>query len=44
MGAEHKKFLAELRTAFTTVKTIRPEATRTGSTETYVFAPGLKHL
>src|SRR5713101_4274811 len=27
MGAEHKKFLAELRTAFTTVKTIRPEAT-----------------
>ena len=43
MGAEHKKFLAELRAAFTTVKTTRPEATRKGSAETYVFATGLKH-
>lgn len=43
MGAEHKKFLAELRTAFTTVKTTRPEATRKGSAETYVFAAGLKY-
>jgi 23S rRNA (uridine2552-2'-O)-methyltransferase len=42
MGPEHKQFLAELRTAFTTVKTTRPEATRKGSAETYVFAAGLK--
>ena len=42
MGAEHKKFLAELRAAFTTVKAVRPEATRKGSAETYVFAAGLK--
>jgi 23S rRNA (uridine2552-2'-O)-methyltransferase len=44
MGAEHKRFLAELRAAFTTVKTTRPEATRKGSAETYVFAAGLKHV
>jgi 23S rRNA (uridine2552-2'-O)-methyltransferase len=43
MGAEHKRFLAELRAAFTTVKTTRPEATRKGSAETYVFATGRKH-
>ena len=42
MGPEHKKFLAELRTAFTTVKATRLEATRKGSAETYVFATGLK--
>jgi 23S rRNA (uridine2552-2'-O)-methyltransferase len=42
MGAEHKKFLAELRVAFATVKTTRPEATRKTSAETYVFAAGLK--
>ena len=42
MGPEHKKFLAELRAAFTTVKTTRPAATRKGSAETYVFAAGLK--
>jgi 23S rRNA (uridine2552-2'-O)-methyltransferase len=42
MGAEHKRFLAELRAAFATVKTTRPEATRKGSAETYVFAAGLK--
>jgi 23S rRNA (uridine2552-2'-O)-methyltransferase len=42
MGAEHKRFLVELRTAFTTVKPTRPEATRKGSAETYVFATGLK--
>ncbi|MBI3795532.1 MAG: RlmE family RNA methyltransferase [Deltaproteobacteria bacterium] len=43
MGAEHKQVLAELRATFTTVKTTRPEATRKGSAETYVFATGLKH-
>ena len=42
MGPEHKKFLAELRTAFATVKTTRPEATRKGSAETYVLALGRK--
>jgi 23S rRNA (uridine2552-2'-O)-methyltransferase len=42
MGAEHKRVLAELRAAFPTVKTTRPEATRKGSAETYVFATGLK--
>ncbi len=42
MGPEHKKFLAELRAASTTIKTTRPEATRKGSAETYVFATGLK--
>jgi 23S rRNA (uridine2552-2'-O)-methyltransferase len=42
MGSEYKAFLAELRTTFTTVKVTRPEATRKGSAETYVFATGLK--
>ena len=40
MSPEYKTFLKELRTRFTTVKTTRPEATRKGSAETYVFAIG----
>jgi 23S rRNA (uridine2552-2'-O)-methyltransferase len=42
MGPEYKKFLLEMRALFATVKTTRPEATRKGSAETYVFAAGLK--
>jgi 23S rRNA (uridine2552-2'-O)-methyltransferase len=42
MGPEHKKFLVELRVAFTSVKTTRLTATRKGSAETYIFATGLK--
>jgi 23S rRNA (uridine2552-2'-O)-methyltransferase len=42
MGPEYKTFLVELRAAFTTVKTTRPEATRKGSAETYIIATGLK--
>ncbi len=44
MGAQYKPFLTELRAAFTTVKVTRPEATRKGSAETYVFATGLRNL
>lgn len=42
MGTEYPTFLAELRAAFTTVKIARPEATRKGSAETYVWATGLQ--
>lgn len=42
MGPEYKAFLAELHAIFTAVKATRPEATRKGSAETYVFATGLK--
>jgi 23S rRNA (uridine2552-2'-O)-methyltransferase len=42
MGQDHKKFLTELRAAFATMKTTRPEATRKGSAETYVLALGRK--
>jgi len=44
MGPEYKKFLLETRALFSTVKTTRPEATRKGSAETYVFATGRKRL
>jgi 23S rRNA (uridine2552-2'-O)-methyltransferase len=44
MGAEYKPFLAELRAAFATVKSTRPEATRKGSAETYVWATGMRNL
>lgn len=40
MGQEQRKLLAELRAAFTTVRTTRPEATRKGSAEMYVLATG----
>jgi 23S rRNA (uridine2552-2'-O)-methyltransferase len=40
MGAEYQTFLAELRAVFSTVKSTRPDATRKGSAETYVFATG----
>jgi 23S rRNA (uridine2552-2'-O)-methyltransferase len=42
MGSEYKAFLADLRATFTTVKATRPEATRKGSAETYVFTTGRK--
>jgi 23S rRNA (uridine2552-2'-O)-methyltransferase len=42
MGQEHKAFLAEVRTLFSSVRTTKPEASRKGSAETYVFAAGLK--
>ncbi len=42
MGAEYKAFLVELRAAFATVKPTRPEATRKGSAETYVWATGMR--
>jgi 23S rRNA U2552 (ribose-2'-O)-methylase RlmE/FtsJ len=44
MGPEHKAFLTEVRAAFTTVRTTRPEASRKGSAEMYVLATGLKKL
>jgi 23S rRNA (uridine2552-2'-O)-methyltransferase len=44
MGPEYKTFLSELRAAFSTVKTTRPESTRKGSAETYVLATGLRKL
>ena len=42
MGSEYKSFLTELRTCFTTVKATKPESSRKGSAETYVFAVGMK--
>jgi 23S rRNA (uridine2552-2'-O)-methyltransferase len=42
MGPEHRALLAELRPVFTSVKTTKPEASRKGSAETYVFATGFK--
>jgi 23S rRNA (uridine2552-2'-O)-methyltransferase len=42
MGAEHQRFLAQVRDAFATVKTTKPESSRKGSAETYVFASRLK--
>jgi len=44
MGSGYKALLTELRAAFTTVKVTRPEATRKGSAETYVFATGLRKI
>ncbi len=38
MGPEHQRFLTEVRGAFTTVRTTKPESSRKGSAETYVFA------
>ena len=40
MNEEYQPFVAELRTAFHTVKTSRPEATRKGSAEVYILAAG----
>ena len=42
MSAEYQPFVAALGTAFRTVKTSRPEATRKGSAEVYVLASGRK--
>jgi 23S rRNA (uridine2552-2'-O)-methyltransferase len=42
MGPEHKMFLTEVRAQFSSVKTTKPESSRKGSAETYVFAGGLK--
>ena len=42
MGQEHRQLLADLRAAFTTVRTTRPEATRKSSAEMYVVATGLQ--
>ena len=42
MSGEYQPFVAALRTAFRTVKTSRPEATRKGSAEVYVLASGRK--
>ncbi|MBI3757883.1 MAG: RlmE family RNA methyltransferase [Deltaproteobacteria bacterium] len=42
MGSEYKAFLAEVRALFSAVKTTKPESSRKGSAETYVFAAGLK--
>jgi len=42
MGQEHKAFLAEIRPFFSSVRITKPEASRKGSAETYVFAIGLK--
>jgi 23S rRNA (uridine2552-2'-O)-methyltransferase len=42
MGPEHKVFLAEVQAHFSSVKTTKPESSRKGSAETYVFASGLK--
>jgi len=44
MGSEYKAFLTELRATFTTVKVIRPEATRKGSAETYILATALRKV
>ncbi|MGE4089899.1 MAG: RlmE family RNA methyltransferase [Candidatus Binatia bacterium] len=44
MGPDYKRFLAELRIRFATVKATRPEATRKGSAETYVYATGFRSL
>ena len=44
MSAEYKPFVAALRTAFRTVKTSRPAATRKGSAEVYVLASGRKNM
>ena len=40
MNEEYQPFVAELRSAFQTVKTSRPEATRKGSAEVYILASG----
>ena len=42
MNADRPALMAELRAAFENVRTSRPEATRKGSTETYVLAGGYK--
>ncbi len=42
MGQEHKAFLTKIRSFFSSVRTTKPEASRKGSAETYVFAAGLK--
>ena len=44
MSTEYQPFVAALRTAFRTVKTSRPEATRKGSAEVYVLASGRKNM
>ncbi len=44
MSAEYQPFVATLRSAFQTVKTSRPEATRKGSAEVYVLASGRKNM
>jgi 23S rRNA (uridine2552-2'-O)-methyltransferase len=42
MGPDHKMFLTEVQIRFSSVKTTKPESSRKGSAETYVFAGGLK--
>jgi 23S rRNA (uridine2552-2'-O)-methyltransferase len=42
MGSEYKALLSELRSVFTSVKTTKPQSSRKGSAETYVFATGFK--
>lgn len=42
MSPDHQAILAELRQAFTTVKTTKPEATRKGSAETYIVSTGFR--
>lgn len=44
MGSEHKQLLTEVREVFTIVKTTKPESSRKGSAETYVFAAGKKNF
>lgn len=44
MGSEHKHLLAEIRQGFATVKTTKPESSRKGSAETYIFASGRKNF
>ena len=42
MSPGHKALLAALHTAFTTVKTTKPEATRKGSAEIYIVSMGFR--
>lgn len=41
-GSETRELIAELRKSFTTVSSIRPEATRKGSAELYALASGYR--
>lgn len=42
MGSEHKALLSELRSVFTSVKTTKPDSSRSKSAETYVLSTGFK--
>lgn len=44
MGSEHKQLLGEIRQGFAAVKTTKPESSRKGSAETYIFASGRKNF